>query len=165
MSAAQQHTIDGRVTLSDSLHAASFATVYVPSTGQGAVCDKEGNFMLGGLSQRECTIEVSYMGYSTYKEVVSFDKSAHVQLLVTMQEEPINLANVFITPNGEDAAVYLFNKVLAQSKLNRKRLKHFDATVTTLLHSQDMDFIPLILPKILFFAVWFVTSFRPKTMS
>ncbi|MBP5344702.1 MAG: carboxypeptidase-like regulatory domain-containing protein [Bacteroidales bacterium] len=137
---AQTQNIEGRVLLSDSLHAASYASVYVPSTGQGTVCDKEGHFLLEGLGKMECPIEVSYMGYSTHKEVIRFDTASIVRLQVTMEEEPINLANVFITPNGEDAAVYLFNKVLQQSKANRKRLLHFEATVHTRFHIQDYDF-------------------------
>ena len=45
---AQTQRIEGHVLLSDSLHAASFASIYVPATGQGTVCDKEGHFLLEG---------------------------------------------------------------------------------------------------------------------
>ena len=147
---ANTHRVEGRVLLSDSLHAASFASIYVPATGQGTVCDKEGYFLLDGIPLDECAVEVSFVGYSTHKEVVHFPSNQPATLNVTMQEEPITLANVFITPNGEDVSVYLFQKVLDQAKLNRKRVQHFDANVQLSLHSQDMDFIPMILPKMLY---------------
>ncbi len=148
---ADTHRVEGRVLLSDTLHAASFASIYVPATGQGTVCDKEGYFLLDGITLDECAVEVSFVGYSTHKEVIHFQANQPATLNVTMQEEPITLANVFITPNGEDVSVYLFQKVLDQAKLNRKRVQHFDANVQLSLHSQDMDFIPMILPKMLYF--------------
>ena len=148
---AQTQRLEGRVLLSDSLSAASFATVYLPNSGQGAVCDREGRFVLEDIVASECPVEVSYVGYSTHREVIHFDDNHQATLQVTMQEEPINLANVFITPNGEDAATYLLRKVLNQSKINRKRIQHLEANVQSSIYAQDLDFIPLILPKFLFF--------------
>ena len=139
--------------LADTLHAASYASIYVPATGQGAICNQEGYFQLDGISVPECSVEVSYIGYSTHTEVIRFDTARCVAFQVVMQEEPISLANVFVTPDGEDAAVYIFRKVLDRAKENRARLQHFEADVQSSLYAQDLDIIPQLLPKLIAFAL------------
>ena len=145
-------SIEGRVMLSDSV-SASFATVYLPTTGQGTVCDMDGYFRLDSLRGAECPVEVSYVGYTTHRDTVRWNAGGNAQLLVKMEEEPISLANVLVTPNGEDAAVYLFQKVIEQGEINRRRIRHLEANVRTSFFAQDMDVLPRLMPKALYFVM------------
>lgn len=53
---------------------APFATVYVPSTGQGAVTDQDGRYTLD-VPRGKTEVEFSYLGYCTMKRQLTFNRS------------------------------------------------------------------------------------------
>lgn len=143
---AEAQTLSGRIMLNDSVPAA-FATVFVSTTGQGTIADNEGNYMLEALPSGDHEVEFSYIGFRTEQQSVGISGTEDEVLDVMLNEQPLNLSEVFVTPTGEDPAVYILRKVSEQAAINRKRLKAYDASVVHAFHAQDVDFVPAILPS------------------
>lgn len=142
--AMAQHNIEGVVMLNDSTPAV-FATVYVPNLEMGTITDWEGHYLLEGMPlQQEIKIEFSHVGYTpvsaTFNPLLPTDT-------ITLQEQTINLNEVFITPNGENPAIYILNKVKEQAKSNMNAMQGCRYTIQSTFHSQDLDFVPTLLPK------------------
>ena len=138
-------TLEGRVTLGDDMPA-PFATVYVPSTGQGAVTDQDGRYTLD-VPRGKTEVEFSYLGYCTMKRQLTFDEARTYVHDESLVEQAIMLGDVYVTPTGEDPAVYILRKVAERAAVNRKRLQHYVAQKEYVFHTQDIDFLPAILPK------------------
>lgn len=144
--------LEGHVTFGDSAKAA-FATVYVPATGQGTVTDQNGFYMLDELPKGKVEVEFSYLGYRTARRTFTLNESKKYLYDERLEEQPIALGDVYITPNGEDPAIYILRKVAERAASNKKRLQHYEAQMEHLFHSQDVDFLPAILPKPLMWTI------------
>ena len=153
VAAVQAQSVSGRVTLEGANQPASYTSVYIPNTGRGTISDADGMYRLDSLPAGTCTLEFSYLGYRTAQYDLYIEPGKSVTHDVLMQEEPITLSPVYITPNGEDPVLYIFNQVNKQVEVNKKRLTHYDAYVETSVHAQDLDFIPVVLSKFLYWAM------------
>lgn len=147
----QAQTLGGRVMLNDTVPAA-YATIYIPVTRQGTVTDSEGHYLVD-LPSGKVEVEFSFMGYRTEKHQLEVDASKSYSHDVNLEEQPLNLNDVYVTPTGEDPAVYILRKVAEQAKVNGKRLKHYEAHKEYVFHSQDVDFLPAVMPKALMWAL------------
>lgn len=148
--ALSAHTLKGRIIFNDSLPA-PYVTIYIPATGQGTITDLEGQYCLENLSAEEIEVQFSLVGYKTIKKKINLSVTQLLNLC--MEEQAIQLSNVYVTPDGQDPALYILNKVIEQAEKNRARLVSYTANMEATLHAQDMDFIPMLVPKT---AMWFV---------
>lgn len=142
---SQAQTLEGRVLLGDSVPAA-YATIYVPSTGQGTVTDSEGHYLID-VPRGKVEVEFSFLGYRTEKHQIVVEEPHQYTHNESLEEQPLNLNDVYVTPTGEDPAIYILRKVAERAKENRKRLVHYEAQKEFVFHSKDVDFMPAILPK------------------
>lgn len=144
--AIAQSSVEGCVMLNDSVPAA-FATIYVPATGQGCTTDLDGRYVLEDLATGNVVVEYSYLGYATEHQTLMLPEAKRYAHDVRLKEQPITLGDIYVTPSGEDPAVYILRKVGEQAALNKKRLKQFDAVVTHSLEARDMDIFRALFPK------------------
>lgn len=142
---SQAQTLEGRVLLGDSVPAA-YATIYVPATGQGTVTDSEGHYLID-VPRGKVEVEFSFLGYRTEKHQIVVEEPHQYTHNESLEEQPLNLNDVYVTPTGEDPAIYILRKVAERAKENRKRLVHYEAQKEFVFHSKDVDFMPAILPK------------------
>lgn len=142
----QAQSLEGCVMLNDSTPAA-YATIYVPALGLGTITDQDGRYLLDEIPLGTHSVEYSYLGYRTARRDLIIDKAGRMAHDERLEEQPIALSDVYITPNGEDPAIYILRKVAEKAAINRKRLASYDASVTHTFHAQDIDFLPVVLPK------------------
>lgn len=147
---AQAQSLEGCVMLNDSTPAA-FATIYLPEQGIGTTTDAEGRYLLEGINLGTVPVEYSYLGYQTINRKLVIDTAKRYAHDERMEEQVIRLSEVFVTSNDEDPARYILNRVGERARVNRKRLLSYDATFSGTLHTQDLDIIPLLIPKM---ALW-----------
>lgn len=142
----QAQSLEGCVMLNDSTPAA-YATIYVPALGLGTITDQDGRYLLDEIPLGTHSVEYSYLGYRTARRDLIIDKAGRMAHDERLEEQPIALSDVYITPNGEDPAIYILRKVAEKAAINRKRLASYNASVTHTFHAQDIDFLPVVLPK------------------
>lgn len=142
---AQGQSLQGRVMLSDSVPAV-FATVYIPATGQGATTDYEGNYLITDLPRGVVEVEYAHLGYQTLRRQLQLPEAKRYAHDERLTEQPIQLNDIFITPDGKDPAIAIFDRLTEQAKINRSKAFEFDASMRLKLHCQDMDIVPDILP-------------------
>ena len=142
----QAQSLEGCVMLNDSTPAA-YATIYVPALGLGTITDQDGRYLLDEIPLGTHSVEYSYLGYRTARRDLIIDKAGRMAHDEHLEEQPIALSDVYITPNGEDPAIYILRKVAEKAAINRKRLASYNASVTHTFHAQDIDFLPVVLPK------------------
>lgn len=145
MMPARAQTLQGRVVLGDTLPA-SYATVYVPSTGQGTSTDADGYYRLDDVSEGHREVEFSFLGYRTARRGFDFARGRSQTHDERLDEQPLSLNEVFVTPDGKDPALYILGQVAARAEVNRKRLTAYDATVLSVFHAHDIDFFRELLP-------------------
>jgi len=148
---AQQTTqLQGRVYLNDNVPAA-YATLYLPQYGIGTVTDDKGNYWMDNIPvSSSVTLEYAFLGYKTTQVKLALTqpnhKYAHDQHL---EEDAIMLEEVYLTPNGEDPAVYILRKLHEQGTINRKRLESYKAVVNGEFHAQNIDLLETTLPSLI----------------
>lgn len=152
---ASAQSVCGSIVLSDTLPA-SYATVYLPSLGVGATADVDGRFLIDGLSDGSYQVEVSYMGYGTQRQDVTIPGSD--SLSFSLAEQPLQLSEVFLTPDGRDPAEYILTKVADMAAANRKRLSGYTAQVDYVIAARDLDVLPMLAGKTMMFMLRSVLS-------
>lgn len=139
-------SLEGSVMLNDTTPA-TFATIYIPELRIGTITDQNGRYLLDEIPLGTYDVEYSHLGYRTVKRKMHIDKAKRLAHDERLEEQPIQLTDVYITPNGEDPAHYILRHVAEQASVNRKRMQRYDATLNLNFHAQDLDFIPALLPK------------------
>lgn len=144
---ALAQSLEGRVMLNDTLPAVN-ATIFLPEVGIGTITDQDGRYLLVEIPRGTQVVEYSYLGYKPVRRklVINDGRMAHDEQL---QEQPIELATVYMTPNGEDPALYILRKVAEQAQKNRQRMQQYDATMINTVRAKDLDVIETVLPKAL----------------
>lgn len=93
---AQQRVITGSVK--DEIGPIPFATVSIPNTDFVVVTDMDGNFTINNLPRGKYSIEISSLGYKTYKEEISVGGgSGSINLEVLMSEDMQMLDEIVVT--------------------------------------------------------------------
>ena len=91
------YQVFGFVTDSTSGEALIGANVFVRESGQGMATDNNGYYVLSGISSREVTLVVSYIGYDQYEEQLSFNEISSQNLDVPLVPKSIELVQVDVT--------------------------------------------------------------------
>lgn len=137
-------SLSGRVALKDSVDC-PIATVRINELGIGTTAKLDGTYTLTGITPGKHVVEFSYVGYQTVMEEVTFAAGEQKQLDVLMEQAPIMLGTVFITPDGSDAASFILNKVWAQADSRYKTVGDFKFHTTMVLSYQDFDMFQALL--------------------
>ncbi|MBQ0056649.1 MAG: carboxypeptidase-like regulatory domain-containing protein [Bacteroidales bacterium] len=143
-------TLHGQLMLNDTLPA-QYATVFVRSLGFGAISDASGNYTLEGLPMGNFQVEYSHIGYKPQLIDVNIAEES-ATLDVAFTEQPVILSDVYITPNGEDPAIYILKNIARVAESNSKSLE-YSADVRQSFYAQDLDIIPALLPKAMLWIV------------
>ncbi|OOG70661.1 TonB-dependent receptor [Algoriphagus sp. A40] len=75
ISAWAQHSLSGKVVDAQSGEALVGASVWTENLGKGAVTDEEGKFSISNLPGGEVELRVSFLGFETYRQVVTVPQS------------------------------------------------------------------------------------------
>lgn len=85
------------VVVDDNNQTLPGASVFVKPENKGAITDEKGHFILSDLMSGRHVIEISYIGYQTFRDTIMLngDKTYHAQL----KARPLGLQEVIITDN------------------------------------------------------------------
>lgn len=152
-------TLSGKITLK-GIDESPLATIRIPSLGIGTTAKLDGTYYVGDIKPGKHTVEYSYIGFKTVKQEITFAAGEEKKLDILMEEAPIMLDAVFITPDGSDPAHYIINKVWANAEKKYKAINTFNAETSTVLSFRDFDiiseFIPSTLKSVLLFTAGLV---------
>src|SRR5699024_1019093 len=84
-------------TVKDSKGTIPFTDVILLGEDIGAVTDENGNFEIDHVPEGHYTLEVSYMGYDTYKKQISVSKNKTTELTVVLENNGQKLNEIVIT--------------------------------------------------------------------
>ena len=86
ISAWAQDSLSGRVTESESGEPLMGASVWSEKHGIGTVTDDKGEFSLGKLPAGELELRVSYLGFETFRQVISIPYSGKLEIALASRE-------------------------------------------------------------------------------
>ncbi len=96
----QEGTISGRVTHKGVPLAG--ATVGVVKLGIGTTTGSDGTYLLEGITGREATIRVSYLGYKPIVESLVLNPGIKINHDIQMEEDLLNLTQVVVSANRRE---------------------------------------------------------------
>lgn len=99
---AQTASLQGKVVDAATQIALPGVNVVLVNTMWGTVTDEKGIFLFTSLPEGEYTLNISYLGYSANKvdNLTLVDGQTLVLATVEMEEEPISLSQVTVTPGS-----------------------------------------------------------------
>lgn len=86
ISAWAQNSLSGKVTDSKTGEVLVGASVYTENLGKGAVTDAKGQFVLSKLPDGEVELRVSFLGYDTFRKVISTPYSGELEISLVGKE-------------------------------------------------------------------------------
>ncbi|WP_323789007.1 TonB-dependent receptor [Psychroserpens sp.] len=110
-----QNTLQGKVTDADSNAALVYVNIYLPELEKGTVTNENGTFELYNIPNGNYKIIVSFVGYETYSQTLSFPTTEN--LSITLTHSAIEMEEIIIsTP---------FHKLQSENvmKVERKDVK------------------------------------------
>lgn len=137
---AQTQRLSGTVTIAGSENSA-LATIRIVDQGIGTTSKLDGTYYLEDIQPGQHTVEYSYIGHKTVRQQLTWTRGEAKLLDVAMEEAPILLTTAFVTPNGEDAAVYILNHVWKNAEQKRAKLPAFETKTQMVLSYTDFDIL------------------------
>lgn len=92
---SQEGSIMGKVT--DAEGPVAFASVVLSEKNTGTLTDKNGDFKITGIAKGDYILEVSYMGYKTYKKKITITENRDVRLNIILETGDQQLDEIVIT--------------------------------------------------------------------
>lgn len=136
----------GRVTLQGcSDHA--LATVRIDKLGIGSTAKLDGSYRVTGIKPGRHLVEYSFVGYKTVLQEMNFVEGEEKIFDVVLEEAPIMLSTVFVTPDGSDPARYIMNRVWANAELKYKTNNNFQISSSTVISFRDFDVVTELMPN------------------
>jgi len=117
-----QQIIEGIVKDAETGQGLPIANIQIEKTYRGTITNEDGRFTLG-IKTFPVTIIVSYIGYSS--ERVILNENPKDDLVVFLVPSPIRMPEIVI--DGEDPAVAIMKKVIAQKQIWWNKLKTYKA--------------------------------------
>ena len=93
----QNGIISGFVTDSSSGEALIGANVILTKSGQGMATEMNGYYIIQGVAEGTYTLLVSYVGFKTYRALVSIAAGESKKLNVTLAEKMVEMTEVEVT--------------------------------------------------------------------
>jgi iron complex outermembrane receptor protein len=78
-----QNTLQGKVTDTNTNESLIYVNVYFPELEKGTVTNENGDFELNNIPNGHYKIVVSFIGYETYSQTISFPFSENLDILLT----------------------------------------------------------------------------------
>lgn len=141
-------TLSGKISLKGS-DAYPLATIRIQNLGIGTTAKLDGTYYVADLKPGKYIVEYSFIGFKTVKEEITFAANEQKTQDVVLEEAPIMLDAVFITPDGSNPAHYIINKVWANAEKKYKAVKTFNAETSTVLSFRDFDLVSEFMPSTL----------------
>ncbi len=139
ISFAQETAIKGMVYDAETREALPFVNIKYKGGKPFTTTDLDGNFSLVTAEPPSDTLEISYIGYKTYKQHVKHNITQEVTIY--LQTDALMLGEVVILP-GENPAHKILRKVIARKDMNNKeKLKAYEYEVYNKVEF-DMNNIP-----------------------
>jgi iron complex outermembrane recepter protein len=91
-----QNTLNGKITSKNTNEKLSGASVYVPELNKGTSANANGEYSISGFGKGDFKIQVSFMGYQTKIETVSFSGN-NISRDIQLEVESIELNEVVIS--------------------------------------------------------------------
>jgi hypothetical protein len=136
---AQETVIKGSVYDAETREALPFVNIKYKGGKPFTTSDMDGNFLLSTSTPPSDSIEVSYIGYLTYKQGVKPNSTQEV--MVYLQTDAKMLGEAVILP-GENPAHKILRKIIAKKDFNNKeKLKAYEYEVYNKVEF-DMNNIP-----------------------
>jgi iron complex outermembrane recepter protein len=85
-SAWAQHSLSGKVKDATTGEGLAGASVWVENLGNGAVTDMQGQFTLSKLPEGSLELRISYLGFETYRQLVSMPYSGQLEVSLVGKE-------------------------------------------------------------------------------
>ncbi len=86
ISAWGQNILSGKVVEAQNGEPLIGASVWTEKVGKGAVTDEEGRFTISNLPKGEVELRISFLGFETYREVVSIPFSGDLEIALVSRE-------------------------------------------------------------------------------
>lgn len=150
-------TLSGHVTLQGSRDPA-LATVRIDKLSIGSTAKLDGSYRLTGIKPGKHLVEFSFVGYKTVQQELTFAEGENKVFDVLLEEAPIMLSTVFITPDGSDPAHYIMNLVWANAERKYKANNNFQISTSTVLSFRDFDVMTELMPNSIRRVIMFVAA-------
>lgn len=128
--------IIGHVTDKDSHEHLPFVTILLKGTTIGTTTDHTGHYFLKNLPEGNFTLEVSSVGYRTFKQSVTLVKGKTLELNFSIEEDRVALEGVVVSANRNETT-----RRMAPTLVNVLAMKTFENTNSTSL-AQGLNFQP-----------------------
>ena len=93
---AQNATLSGTIN-SKSGEQLGYATIELEEITLGTVAEKDGSFTLSEIPAGSYTIKVTFLGYISTSETISFEKGQSLERNFSLQEDALNLEGVVVS--------------------------------------------------------------------
>lgn len=137
-------SLSGQVTLNDSVDS-PIATIRIDDLGIGTTAKIDGTYKLNDIKPGTHIVEFSYVGYKTVTKELTFAVGEDKRLDVELEQTPITLGTVFVTPDGSDASHFILNKVWEQAERRYKAAGDFKFHTTMLFSYRDFDLLKVFI--------------------
>lgn len=119
-----QHEISGQVLDSATRQPVSFANIYFANTSIGTVSNEKGEFNLRGFASGKYDLVVSFIGYRTTHQTITFP-GAPSELTVLLTAEALQLGELVVKPDYSQRASDLrqFEKYFIGDNINASKCR------------------------------------------
>ena len=93
---AQNATLAGKVS-DDTGQPLAAAIVMLEGTNLGGAADQDGKFIIRGIPAGTYTVKVSYLGYLSVSETISFEAGQSVKKSFSLREDALNLDQIVVS--------------------------------------------------------------------
>ncbi|MDD4608780.1 MAG: carboxypeptidase-like regulatory domain-containing protein [Bacteroidaceae bacterium] len=120
-SSSNKHTIYGKVFQVNKLHKSllSYATIFLPKTGQGAMSDDAGRFKIENVAEGKVQVIVQSLGMVTVDTIIHLKASVHLEF--NLVEESFRLKEVTVTAKANKAGQ------ATSSSISQMAMQHLQA--------------------------------------
>ena len=95
-------SLAGRIVEKETGEAIPYANVFIPSLDMGDISNADGMFSLTGIPIKSCTLFVSYIGYGTGKESLTFPEEDNKFFQIKLSPKILFSKNILITGESRE---------------------------------------------------------------
>ena len=95
-------SLGGRIVEKETGEPIPYANIFIPSLDMGDISNADGMFSLTGIPIKSCTLFVSYIGYGTGKESLTFPDEDNKFFQIKLSPKILFSKNIFITGESRE---------------------------------------------------------------
>ncbi len=104
------------------------ATVFIPGTGQGAVTNVEGYYLIL-LPDGEQEVVFQFLGYEALSKTVTIPSDGRLKLDITLREQSYRLPQLEVSGSDKEMANAIMRKAIAKANYHRLQVDKYTTTV------------------------------------